>query len=77
MDGDQYVFMDMTTYEEIRLAKDETWAAFLKEGMEAGVLEWEGKVGGGGWGREGETNSHEGTHAHMHVRMNTHVHMDA
>jgi len=44
MDGDQYVFMDMTSYEEIRLEKDDTWAKFLKEGMEAGVLEWEGKV---------------------------------
>jgi translation elongation factor P len=44
MEGDQYVFMDMTTYEETRLAKDDSWAKYMKEGMEAGVLEWEGKV---------------------------------
>ena len=44
MDGDQYVFMDMETYEETRLGRDDAWAKFLKEGMEAAVLEWEGKV---------------------------------
>ena len=44
MDGEQYVFMDMTSYEETRLEKDESWSIYLKEGMEANVLEWEGKV---------------------------------
>ena len=44
MDGEQYVFMDMETYEETRLERDDSWAKFLKEGMEAGVLEWQGKV---------------------------------
>ncbi len=38
--------MDMNTYEETRLEKDDSWAKFLKEGMEAGVLEWGGKVVG-------------------------------
>ena len=44
MDGEQYVFMDMTSYEETRLDRDDSWANFLKEGMEANVLEWRGKV---------------------------------
>ena len=26
------------------MKQDETWSLFLKEGMEAGVLTWEGKV---------------------------------
>lgn len=44
MDGDQYVFMDMTTYEETRLPKDDAWAKYLKEGMECEVLVWNDKV---------------------------------
>ena len=53
----QYVFMDMTTYEETRVPRDEDWAKYLKEGMDVGVLLWNGKVRGrlvylwgvGGW----------------------------
>lgn len=32
--GAQYVFMDMSSYEETRVKKDESWAKYLKEGME-------------------------------------------
>ncbi len=40
----QYVFMDMSTYEETRVKRDESWAKYLKEGMEAGIVSWNGKV---------------------------------
>ena len=30
----QYVFMDMATYEETRVPKDDDWAKYMKEGME-------------------------------------------
>ncbi|KAL8517045.1 hypothetical protein ACS0TY_015323 [Phlomoides rotata] len=45
-DGSQYVFMDLTTYEEVRLNEvdigDRT--KWLKEGMDCTVLFWKGKV---------------------------------
>lgn len=43
-DGEEYVFMDMTTYEETRVRKDDSWAKYLKEGMDVSVLLWNGKV---------------------------------
>mmetsp|Transcript_7235 Transcript_7235/g.18529 ORF Transcript_7235/g.18529 Transcript_7235/m.18529 type:complete len:255 (+) Transcript_7235:81-845(+) len=43
MDGDQFVFMDMESYDEIRLSKD-SWSKYLKEGMEVDLLEWNGQV---------------------------------
>lgn len=43
-DGEEYVFMDMSTYEETRVKKDDTWAKYLKEGMDVSVLVWNGKV---------------------------------
>lgn len=43
-EGEEYVFMDMSTYEETRIPKDESWAKYLKEGMDVSVLLWDGKV---------------------------------
>ncbi|KAL4424103.1 hypothetical protein ABPG75_001404 [Micractinium tetrahymenae] len=43
-EGDEYVFMDMQSYEETRIPRDEDWAKYLKEGMDVGVLLWNGKV---------------------------------
>ena len=40
----QYVFMDMETYEEQRLEKDDSWAKWLTEGMNVQLVIWEGKV---------------------------------
>ena len=40
----QYVFMDMETYEEQRLEKDDAWAKWLTEGMNVQLVIWEGKV---------------------------------
>lgn len=43
-DGEEYVFMDMSTYEETRIPKDDAWAKYLKEGMDVSVLVWNDKV---------------------------------
>lgn len=43
-DGNEYVFMDNSTYEETRLERDETWAKWLKEGMDAKLMKWNDKV---------------------------------
>jgi len=43
-EGDDYVFMDMGTYEEVRIAEDPEWSKYLKEGMDVQVMEWNGKV---------------------------------
>jgi translation elongation factor P len=43
-EGEDYVFMDMATYEETRVKVDESWAKYLKEGMDVSVLVWDGKV---------------------------------
>lgn len=45
-DADQYVFMDMVTYEEARLNEADIGDKnkFLKEGMECNVLSWNGRV---------------------------------
>ena len=40
----QYVFMDMTTYEETRLARDESWAKYMKEGLDVSLVVWNDKV---------------------------------
>lgn len=44
IDGDQYVFMDMETYEESRIPADDTWAKYLKEGLIVNVVTWDGKT---------------------------------
>ncbi len=43
-DGEEYVFMDMSTYEETRVKYDESWAKYMKEGMDVSVLVWNGNV---------------------------------
>ncbi|MDY6786085.1 MAG: elongation factor P [Cyanobacteriota bacterium] len=45
-EGDQFVFMDMETFEETRLGESQIGdrVKYLKEGMEANVLFWEGQV---------------------------------
>eukprot|EP00249_Psilotum_nudum_P003724 c17212_g1_i2 orf=329-1069(-) len=45
-DGDQYVFMDMATFEELRMNEAEigTCSKWLKEGTECSVLSWNGQV---------------------------------
>ncbi|KAE8728120.1 Elongation factor P [Hibiscus syriacus] len=45
-DGSQYVFMDLTTFEEIRLSEAEVGdkTKWLKEGMDCYLLFWDGKV---------------------------------
>ena len=40
----QYVFMDLETYEETRLARDESWAKYLKEGFTIALVVWNDKV---------------------------------
>jgi translation elongation factor P len=42
-DGDQFVFMDMETYEETRV-DDDDFSKFLMEGTTCEVLSWNGKV---------------------------------
>jgi translation elongation factor P len=43
VEGDSYVFMDVETYEETRLPKDD-WANWLKEGTTVELLFYNGKV---------------------------------
>ncbi|CAN0879553.1 Elongation factor P [Linum grandiflorum] len=45
-DGDQYVFMDLTTFEEYRVSESEVGdkMKWLKEGMDCNLLFWKGKV---------------------------------
>jgi elongation factor P len=45
-EGDQYVFMDMETFEEVRLTLEQLGnrVNFLKEEMEANILFWNGQV---------------------------------
>lgn len=40
----QFVFMDNENYEETRLKRDDAWAKYMKEGTEASLLFWNGKV---------------------------------
>lgn len=40
----QHVFMDMNTYEETRLVRDETWAKYMKEGLQVALIVWNDKV---------------------------------
>ena len=44
MDGEDYVFMDMSSYEETRLSADQIGESrkYLKEGMEVNVVSWNG-----------------------------------
>lgn len=44
LEGSDYVFMDMTSYEEVRIEEDSEWSKYLKEGMVVQVMEWNGKV---------------------------------
>ncbi|MEB3829669.1 elongation factor P [Phormidium sp. CCY1219] len=45
-DGEQFVFMDMETFEETRLSADKIGdrVKYLKEGMEVNVIRWESQV---------------------------------
>ncbi|KAL3678364.1 hypothetical protein R1sor_021320 [Riccia sorocarpa] len=45
-EGDQYVFMDLESYEEVRITDKEIGdrSKFLMEGMECSVLTWNGRV---------------------------------
>jgi elongation factor P len=45
-DGEQFVFMDMESYEEARLNADQIGdtVKYLKEGMEVNVVTWNGQV---------------------------------
>lgn len=45
-EGEQFVFMDMETYEETRLSAEQIGdrVKYLSEGMEVNVLFWEGQV---------------------------------
>ncbi|MGK7872930.1 MAG: elongation factor P [Xenococcaceae cyanobacterium] len=45
-DGEQFVFMDMETFEETRLGRDQIGdrVKYLNEGMEVNVVLWEGQV---------------------------------
>lgn len=36
--------MDNETYEETRLKRDDAWAKYMKEGTEAALMFWNGKV---------------------------------
>ena len=36
--------MDLETYEETRLKKDESWAKYLKEGFTVALVVWNDKV---------------------------------
>lgn len=42
-DGESFVFMNMETYEEIRLPEDPAWSKYLLEGMNVELLQY--KVG--------------------------------
>ena len=46
LESGDYVFMDMTSFEETRLTSDQIGQGFkyLKEGMEVNVVFWDGKV---------------------------------
>ncbi|KAD3336663.1 hypothetical protein E3N88_32182 [Mikania micrantha] len=45
-DGSQFVFMDLTSYEEVRLNESDVGdkTKWLKEGMDCNLLFWKGKV---------------------------------
>lgn len=43
-EGNDYVFMDLVSYEETRLPRDDSWAQFLKEGAEAQLVRWNDRV---------------------------------
>ena len=40
----QYVFMDLTSYEETRLPREDSWARWLKEGAEVALVRWGERV---------------------------------
>ena len=40
----QYVFMDLETFEETRLQRDDSWARYKKEGSNVEVGGWNDKV---------------------------------
>jgi hypothetical protein len=44
LQGATYVFMDMESYEEVRLPREESWAKFLKEGTECDLVFYNGAV---------------------------------
>ena len=44
MQGTTYVFMNMTTYEEVRVPRDEVWAKWLQEGVDCDLQFFDGVV---------------------------------
>ena len=42
-DGEEFVFMDMETFEEVRVPDDD-FSKFLIEGHQCGVVSWNGKI---------------------------------
>jgi hypothetical protein len=42
--GETYVFMNMTTYEEVRVPRDDAWAKWLQEGVECNLQLFNGTV---------------------------------
>ena len=44
LQGQTYVFMDMETYEEVRLPRDDEWAQYLLEGTNCDLLFFNGEV---------------------------------
>ena len=44
MQGTTYVFMNMTTYEEVRVPRDEAWAKWLQEGVDCDLQFFDGVV---------------------------------
>eukprot|EP00210_Caulerpa_lentillifera_P003983 g3800.t1 len=43
-DNDEYIFMDMESFEEHRLIKEESWAKFLVEGLEVDLTFYQTRV---------------------------------
>lgn len=41
-EADEYTFMDMETFEETKVKRDEAWARFLKEGATVQIVKWNG-----------------------------------
>lgn len=41
----QYVFMDMTTFEEIRVPQDPSWSVYIVEGCQVTLVLWNDAVG--------------------------------
>lgn len=44
LQGQTFVFMDMETYEEVRIPRDDEWAQYLPEGTNCDLLFYNGEV---------------------------------